>query len=105
MRKVAARLCLCLTAAPPLLTVPAAAEGPEPLPEFGVLAQEEPALEDIQYTSLGGTPCIVEVYTVPPEYPSENLGKEGFQKEGRDYIREAVLKVRENYVTEDMVYR
>ncbi len=114
-RKGAARLCLCLTAAMLLLTVPAAAEEPEPLPEFGALAQEEPALEDIQYTSLGGTPCIVEVYTVPPEYPSGNLGKEGFQKEGfqkegfqkegfqkegRNYVREAVLKVRENYVTE-----
>ena len=39
-------------------------------------------------------------HTVPPEYPSGELGKEGFQKEGRDYVREAVLKVKENYVTE-----
>ncbi len=100
MRKGAARLFLSLMAAGLLLTVPVAAEEPEPLPEFGALVQEEPALEDIQYTSLGGTPCIVEVYTVPPEYPSGNLGKEGFQKEGRDYVREAVLKVKENYVTE-----
>ena len=71
MKKEAARICLCLTAAILLLAVPVAAEESE----------------------------------LPPEYPSENLGKEGFQKEGRDYIREAVLKVRENYVTEDMVYR
>ena len=99
MRKGAARLCLSLMAAGRLLTVPVAAEEPEPLPEFGALAQEEPALEDIQYTSLGGTPCIVEVYTVPPEYPSGELGKEGFQKEGRDYVREANLKVKGNYDT------
>ena len=38
MRKGAARLWLSLMAAGLLLTVPVAAEEPEPLPEFGALA-------------------------------------------------------------------